>query len=119
MRTKLREQIREVLKEEGPKPSIPGMPPVVGGESVAQEAHRLTHGSKREEYGSVEESFVRIAKLWSTYKGVEISAQDVAWMMVLLKVSRAAEAKGNPSRDTCVDTAGYASLAGELLNLKA
>lgn len=66
------------------------------------------------EYGTPEESFGRIASLWSAYKGVDFDPFDVAMMMVLLKVSRA---KGSPTHmDSYVDLCGYGSIAGELAN---
>ena len=66
------------------------------------------------EYGTPEESFGRIASLWSAYKGVDFDPFDVAMMMVLLKVSRA---KGNPTHtDSYIDLCGYGSIAGELAN---
>lgn len=66
------------------------------------------------EYGTPEESFGRIASLWSAYKGVDFDPFDAAMMLVLLKVSRA---KGNPTHtDSYVDLCGYGSIAGELAN---
>jgi hypothetical protein len=40
-----------------------------------------------------------------------LTARDVAWLMVLLKVAREIHA---PHEDNPVDVAGYAALAGEL-----
>jgi len=57
-------------------------------------------------YGAPEDSFDKIASMWGGYLGVEITADDVANMMVLLKVARNAE--GEYHEDNWVDIAGYA-----------
>lgn len=63
-------------------------------------------------HGAAENSFERIAALWSADLGVALSAVDVARLMVLFKVVRA---RGNPAHaDNWVDMAGYAALGGEL-----
>ena len=62
-----------------------------------------------------------IAKLWSQYLTarvggnqtiINIMPDDVAAMMILLKVSRIAS--GNGKNDNWVDIAGYAACGGEL-----
>ncbi len=63
-------------------------------------------------HGAAEDSFARIAAIWSLRLGVEITAAQVALMMVDFKTVRA---WGNPSHtDNYVDIAGYAALAGEI-----
>ena len=57
--------------------------------SIVQEGKELVNGDRREEYGDIEESFIRIGGLWSAYLGIHVDAFDVAKMMILLKVSRA------------------------------
>ena len=52
-----------------------------------------------------------IAKLWSAYKDVDITAHDVAIMMVLLKIARTK--LGAVSSDTYIDGSAYMSIAGE------
>lgn len=62
-------------------------------------------------HGEMENSFEGIAKLWSAYLGVELTAADVCNLMVLLKVWRA---KSNPTfDDNYIDMAGYAACGGE------
>jgi hypothetical protein len=70
-------------------------------------------------YGAPEDNFRVIAGLWERYiqascvsksGDVAISPRDVAMMMVLLKVGRAATAD-DVSDDTLVDIAGYAACA--------
>jgi hypothetical protein len=73
--------------------------------SILQEAEELIHGQRRHDYGGCLASFQRIATMWSAYLGVEVSPEDVAQCMVLLKVCRA---KQGQHRDSLVDIAGYA-----------
>jgi hypothetical protein len=80
-------------------------------QSISQEAAAIVAGERQADYGDVNESFARIAKLWSAYTGSTIEPWDVAQMMILLKVSRA---KTSKKRDTLVDIIGYAECAGRL-----
>lgn len=73
--------------------------------SVLAEAEEIINGQRREDYGGPAESFGRIARMWSGYLGSEVTPEDVAMLMVLLKVSRA---KQGFQRDSLVDIAGYA-----------
>lgn len=75
---------------------------------ILSEADRVIHGERAEQYGPAEQSFDRIARLWSVHLGVEIDAYDVAILMVLMKAARA---KTDLKDDTFVDIAGYAALA--------
>jgi hypothetical protein len=80
-------------------------------QSISQEAASIVAGERQVDYGDVNESFARIANLWSAYTGSTIEPWDVAQMMILLKVSRA---KTSKKRDTLVDIIGYAECAGKL-----
>jgi hypothetical protein len=80
-------------------------------QSLVEEATAIVAGDRAADYGDVNESFARIAKLWSAYTGSHISSWDVAQMMILLKVSRA---KTSTKRDTLVDIIGYAECANQL-----
>lgn len=79
--------------------------------SITEEAKTIVAGDRASDYGDANESFARIAKLWSAYIGAAITPWDVAQMMILLKVSRA---KTSRKRDTLVDIVGYAECAGKL-----
>jgi hypothetical protein len=68
---------------------------------------------RAQHYGSGHENLTRIADLWSAYLGVEITASEVCWMMVLLKASRA-KVDGGQHLDNYLDAHGYLDLA-ELL----
>ena len=83
----------------------------IPSESITDEATAIVAGDRAADYGDVNESFARIAKLWSAYIGTNITPWDVAQMMILLKVSRA---KTSRKRDTLVDIIGYAECAAKL-----
>ena len=62
-------------------------------------------GDREVNYGKPEDNFLRIANLWSSYKAVNFTSQDVAAMMVLMKVARL---MNNPTHfDSWADIAGY------------
>lgn len=72
--------------------------------TVAVDALRLVDEERQESYGDYEENLSRIAGMWSSFLNVDISAMDVALMMVLLKTSRA---KAGYARDNAVDGVAY------------
>lgn len=65
-------------------------------------------------YGEPEDNFDVIAAMWSAYLGMQVTAADVAAMMILFKVARIATAE-KPSRDSYVDIAGYAACGGGMI----
>lgn len=71
--------------------------------------------SDREAYGTPEDNFSRIARLWEDYLRHPIYPHDVAAMMALLKIARIAS--GAPKMDNWVDLAGYAACGAELQGL--
>jgi hypothetical protein len=77
-------------------------------ETILDEAKHIVNGARQQEYGGRIESFSRIAGLWSSYLGTRVSLQDVAHMMILLKVSRA---HNGYHHDSLVDVCGYAYLS--------
>jgi hypothetical protein len=87
-------------------------------EEILKEAYRVVMTQRQNAHGDAENSFDIIGRYWQTYllsKGytVQISAYDVAQMMVLLKVARASMGNGTHA-DHYVDTAGYSALAAML-----
>ena len=80
-------------------------------ESVLVEAERLINGDRNASYGPPNQDFKRTADMWTAllqYKllaGAKLRPQDVAWMMIALKLSRAQHTN---KRDNAVDIAGYA-----------
>ena len=81
---------------------------------VLSEAERCVCGKREQDYGTPEDSFDMIGKLWTVYLdyATKIDAHDVAAMMALLKIARIA--KSPDHMDSWVDLAGYASCGGEI-----
>lgn len=83
-----------------------------GRAQVLDAAKAAVTQDRQASYGPPEESFERIARLWSAYLGWTLQPSDVALMMALLKVARV---QGNPAhRDNYVDLAGYAACGAEI-----
>ena len=79
---------------------------------ILSKAERIVDGVREEAYGSPEDNFEVIARLWEAYKGIPFSAVDVAMMMILLKIARSKSGTG--TEDCFVDIAGYAACGGEI-----
>lgn len=82
-------------------------------------------GKREEDYGSPEDNFRTIAELWQAYikarcvsAGVSVNMlpEDVACMMILLKIARIAGGSG--TNDCWIDAAGYAA-GGEIAGRNA
>ena len=103
--------------------------------SILETAEKMVNGDRQEDYGRPERSFEMIAELWSVYlkyrqqitgtqisqsvKGLsynvirrKLAPEDVAAMMILLKLARVAG--GHGKSDNWIDIAGYAACGGEL-----
>ena len=78
-----------------------------------KEALKILKGPREKEYGNKKENHDNIAKLWSAYLNINLTAHDVALMMLLLKVARTKSP--NPTRDTYIDMVGYSAIAGEVV----
>lgn len=79
---------------------------------ILRTANEYITKDRQSTHGEAENNFANISRLWSAYLNYTITPQDVAMLMVLLKVARY---KGNPSHiDNAIDLCGYAALAGEL-----
>jgi len=80
---------------------------------ILARAAEVTGGERQDSYGPVAQNLQRIADLWTAYldREVVITAEDAAWMMVLLKMARSG-AHGY-HEDNYVDAAAYAAIAGE------
>jgi hypothetical protein len=76
-------------------------------------AASIITGDRDAQYGGPEENFERIGKIWSVILGVAVTREDVAMMMVGLKVARYASKSGFQP-DTWVDIAGYAGCGYEV-----
>ncbi|MCC8181541.1 MAG: DUF6378 domain-containing protein [Clostridiales bacterium] len=78
-----------------------------------EQAKKCVCGQREQDYGSPEDSFAMIAKLWSVYLDYDsISPKDVAAMMALLKIARISGDVA--TADSFVDLAGYAACGCEI-----
>jgi len=93
---------------------------------ILENAIEHTCGDRDVEYGLPKENLESISILWtaylvSKYRGLvigqtpigqfDITAEDVAWLNVLQKISRTFS--GNVKADTYEDAAAYSAIAGE------
>lgn len=77
--------------------------------NILEEALKVTE-ERQKSYDKPEDNFQRIADYWSVYfkstgRDLTITQQDVALMMILMKVARI---QWKYSTDSAVDIAGYA-----------
>lgn len=78
---------------------------------ILDEAKKTICQDRNNQYGEPEDNFKVIANFWSEYLDTEITATDVANMMILFKVARN---KANSKGDNWVDICGYAACGGEI-----
>lgn len=83
---------------------------------ILKRAAEVTGGERQDSYGPVKQNLNNIATLWMAYLQIRtgtlvpVSAEDVAWMMSLLKTARSVNAY---HEDNYVDASAYAAIAGE------
>lgn len=83
-------------------------------EQTLDTAKKCVMGDREQDYGTPESNFATIASFWSDYLDKDISAQQVADMMILMKISRIKN--GGGTGDSYVDIAGYAACGNEILS---
>lgn len=98
------EKIKAVKNARKEKPSHNG--------GILVKALDIINGEKQKEYGDPAVMFPKIAQMWSAYLGREISSEDVAMMMTLLKIARQSY---EHKADNLIDAAGYIGLAADLV----
>lgn len=69
---------------------------------------------RAEHYGDPRPNLERTAGLWSAYLGTEVTAHDVAQMMVLVKISRTKVPGVGKHDDNYEDQIGYSEIARAL-----
>ena len=85
---------------------------------ILDKAKKLVSGDRHQKHGDKVLNHANIARLWSSYLqnktqlNINLMPEDVANLMILLKVARSQAGKHNI--DDYVDTCGYASIAGEI-----
>jgi hypothetical protein len=89
-----------------------GVIPLEPRAEVLRTAEKLITHARAEQHGSMKANFECIGRYWGIHLGREVTANDVAIMMALLKVARL---KSNPANmDNWIDACGYLALGGEL-----
>ena len=81
---------------------------------VLETALDLIGGDRATDYGSMWENHENIARLWNGYlynKEGDLTAEDVANLMELMKIAR--RKLGTLKKDNYIDGAGYAAVAFE------
>lgn len=81
-------------------------------------AIHLTGGDRNEAYGPPYDNLSDCAEMWNAYINtkvgcltVQLDAEDVAWMMTLVKLTRSFQPGYHP--DNYTDAAAYSAIAGE------
>lgn len=74
--------------------------------TILDDAAAAVHGARPNDYGHPLDNHSRTARLWSTYLGRTVSAEDVCLLNVLQKISRGMH---SVTRDTLIDMAGFAA----------
>lgn len=94
--------------------------------TILQEAQAAVFGARQGTYGHPRDDFARTAQLWDAYleakyntpeadDGFTVDGQDVACMMVLLKMARLMNTPDH--RDSIVDMAGYAETLARVVGV--
>jgi len=83
-------------------------------EDVLKEAIAVIE-QREQQHGTKHDVFDATRRLWSAYLNIPVTAEQVAQMMVLLKIARSRNGAFNP--DDHVDAVGYAALAGEMRSI--
>lgn len=78
---------------------------------VLSQAMEIVLSDRQTDYGTPESNFGIIADLWTVYLDHPIRPDDVAAMMILLKLARHKNAR---RMDNAVDIAGYAACMFEV-----
>ena len=88
-------------------------------EEILAKANELISKARNETHGDAFKNHAEIAEFWNTFLDsklrpmANITAQDVAIMMILLKVSRSTQGE-KFNIDNFIDMVGYAAIAGEI-----
>ena len=88
-------------------------------EEILKKARDLITGDRNKTHGDAFQNHAEIAEFWNIFLDkklqpmASITAEDVALMMVLMKISRNTQGKKN-NLDNFIDMCGYAAIAGEI-----
>ena len=81
-------------------------------DKLLDEAKNLVNGPRAKDYGDAYENHERVAQLWGTILGQDVSVSQVCQCLIALKLARLIVSPTHT--DSWVDIAGYASLGGEI-----
>ena len=73
--------------------------------NILEEASRLVHGDRGQDYGHPIEYFTVAADMWAAILGVPVTAEQFGLCMCAMKIARQCT---RPKIDNLVDLAGYA-----------
>ena len=81
--------------------------------SILEQAAEIITKDRAQTHGEdAENSFGKIADMWTAYLEHPVSREDVCAMMVLLKMARVSN---NPMHmDSWIDAVGYSAIGGEI-----
>lgn len=79
---------------------------------ILESAIQTVCKDRQDKYGNCEDNFGIIAEFWTGYLNTEVTAEDVAVMMMLLKIARIRT--GVYDVDNYIDIAGYAACGSEI-----
>ena len=82
-------------------------------DDLLKKAAEIVNGDRDKEYGGPEDCFRKISLYWMAYLGRRIEPEDVAIMMMFVKIARL-EMSEFQSADSWVDIAGYAACGAEI-----
>ena len=88
-------------------------------EEILKKAKDLISGDRNDTHGDAYRNHAEIAEFWNIFLDkklkpmASLTAEDVALMMVLMKISRNNQGKKN-NLDNFIDMFGYAAIAGEI-----
>ena len=88
-------------------------------EEILRQPKELITGDRNATHGDAYRNHAEIAEFWNIFLDkklkpmANITAEDVALMMVLMKISRNSQGKKS-NLDNFIDMCGYAAIAGEI-----
>ncbi len=83
-------------------------------EQILDAAREAIMRGRESTYGCPEQNFGRAAKMVSAMLGIEVTAANIAQIMICIKLSRLQQTPEHT--DSWVDTAGYAACGYEAAN---
>ena len=75
---------------------------------ILKTAASLVGGDRAKQHGDYVVLHERVADLWGSYRGADVTPEQVAFCMVLLKIARSEV--GGPNPDDGVDATAYTAI---------